>query len=70
MAKGNDVIKSLTEDLWNIHSDRAYEKFLDILICEVVDYVESTPELRNTPTDDMWDYRNEEEDVDDSWDEE
>lgn len=28
------------------------------------------PDLRNQPTEDMWDFKDEEEDQDDSWDEE
>jgi hypothetical protein len=67
MAKGNTTIKSLTEGIWNIHDDGAYEKVLDVLIGEVADYVESTPELRNTPTEDMWDYRDAEKDVDNEY---
>lgn len=48
----------------------AYEKVLDILCGAVADYVEQNPDLRNQPTEDMWDFKDEEEDQDDSWDEE
>lgn len=43
---------------------------LDILCGAVADYVEQNPDLRNQPTEDMWDFKDEEEDQDDSWDEE
>lgn len=40
-------------------------------ICgSVADYVEQNPDLRTQPTEDMWDFKDEEEDQDDSWDEE
>ena len=53
-----------------MYSEEAYEKVLDILCGAVADYVEQNPDLRNQPTEDMWDFKDEEEDQDDSWDEE
>ena len=70
IAKGNAEISSLTVALWEIFSEDAYEKVLDILCGAVADYVEQNPDLRNQPTEDMWDFKDEEEDQDDSWDEE
>ena len=69
-AKGNDKIAKLTADAWAVYSEEAYEKVLDILCGAVADYVEQNPDLRNQPTEDMWDFKDEEEDQDDSWDEE
>ena len=46
----------------------AYEKVMDILCGSVADYVEQNPDLRTQPTEDMWDFKDEEEDQDDSWD--
>lgn len=69
-AKGNDKIAKLTADAWAVYSEEAYEKVLDILCGEVADYVEQNPDLRNQPTEDMWDFKDEEEDQDDDWDEE
>ena len=60
----------LTADAWAVYSEEAYEKVLDILCGAVADYVEQNPDLRNQPTEDMWDFKDEEEDQDDSWDEE
>ena len=69
-AKGNAEVSSLTAGLWEIFSEDAYEKVMDILCGAVADYVEQNPDLRNQPTEDMWDFKDEEEDQDDSWDEE
>lgn len=69
MEKGNKEIKELAASIWQIYSETAYEKLLEILAGAAADYVEQTPELRNTPTDDMWDYYDKDEDVDDDWDE-
>ena len=70
IAKGNAEISSLTVALWEIFSEDAYEKVMDILCGSVADYVEQNPDLRTQPTEDMWDFKDEEEDQDDSWDEE
>ncbi len=70
IAKGNAEVSSLTAGLWEIFSEDAYEKVVDILCGAVADYVEQNPDLRTQPTEDMWDFKDEEEDQDDSWDEE
>lgn len=70
MAKGNHEIADLAVALWEIFSEDAYEKVLDTLEAAVADYIEQNPDLRNQPTEDMWNFFDEEEDKDDSWDEE
>lgn len=69
MAKGNKRVSSLATAIWGIYDESAYEDLLDILAGAVADHVEQTPDLRTTPTDDMWDYRTDE-DVDDDWEDE
>ena len=69
MAKGSKRVSSLATAIWGIYDERAYEDLLDILAGAVADHVEQTPDLRTTPTDDMWDYRTDE-DVDDDWEDE
>ena len=69
MAKGNKRVSSLATAIWGIYDESAYEDLLDILAGAVADHVEQTPDLRTTPTDDMWDYRTDEE-VDDDWEDE
>jgi len=70
IKKGNKEIGDLAAAIWGIENDTAYDKLVDILMGAVADYVEGTPELRETPTEDMWSFRDKDEDVDDSWDEE
>ena len=70
IAKGNHEIADLTVALWEIFSEDAYEKVLDTLEGAVADYIEQNPDLRNQPTKDMWDFKDEQEDRDDSWMEE
>ena len=70
IAKGNHEISDLTVALWEIFSEDAYEKVLDTLEGAVADYIEQNPDLRKRPTEDMWSFRDAEEDQDDSWDEE
>ena len=69
MAKGNKRVSSLATAIWGIYDESAYEDLLDILAGAVADHVEQTPDLRTTPTDDMWDYSTDE-DVDDREEEE
>ena len=69
MAKGNKRVSSLATAIWGIYDESAYEDLLDILAGAVADHVEQTPDLRTTPTDDMWDYSTDE-DVDDDWEDE
>ena len=57
IAKGNAEVSSLTAGLWEIFSEDAYEKVMDILCGAVADYVEQNPDLRNQPTEDMWDFK-------------
>ena len=64
MAKGNKRVSSLATAIWGIYDESAYEDLLDILAGAVADHVEQTPTLRNTPTEDMWSYRTDE---DDAW---
>lgn len=69
-TKGNKEIRELVDAIWGIENDRAYDAILDQLTGAVADYIEGTPALREMPTEDMWDFQDAEEDVDDSWDEE
>lgn len=55
--------------LWGMASEDGYEAVLDTLTEKVVAYVDGNPDLRNRPTEDMLDFRDSSEDVDDSCDE-
>ena len=65
IAKAPREIGDLVAGLWGMYSEAGYEAVLDILTGKVADYVESHPELREQPTEDMWSFRNADEDVDD-----
>lgn len=56
--------------LWGENNEEKYIALFNELAGSVADYIETHPELQSTPTDDMWDFKNPEEDVDDSEDEE
>ena len=49
-------IADLVWSLWGMYSEGAYKTVLDILTGKVADYIEAHPELREQPTEDMWDY--------------
>lgn len=69
LAKAPKEIGDLVAALWGMQSEDGYEAVLDILVGKVADYVEANPNLRSQPTEDMWDFRDRYEDVDDSWEE-
>ena len=69
IAKTPREIGDLVAGLWGMYSEAGYEAVLDILTGKVADYVESHPELREQPTEDMWSFRNADEDVDEDVDE-
>ena len=70
IVKGNQDVSDLTISLWDTFGEEAYEKALDTLEGAVADYIEQNSELRKEPTEDMWDFRDVEEDQADSRDEE
>ena len=70
LAHGNDCVQSLTKDLWNAITEEAYQLILVPFAAAVADYIAANPELRDIPADDMWDYKNPAEDVDNSWNDE
>lgn len=59
-------IACLVVKIWDpAYNDVVYEHYLDVLCDKVAEYVDTHPELREQPTEDMWDYTDREEDVDD-----
>ena len=64
-AKCSPEIARLVSDAWGIYDDDTYDVALGKLEEAVVKYIEEHPELKAAPnTEDMWDYRDEDEDVD------
>lgn len=69
IKKAPKEIGDLVAALWGMASEDGYEAVLDILVGKVAEYVEAHPELREQSTEDMWDFYDKNEDVDDSWEE-
>lgn len=72
-AKGDDRIARLIQDAWGIYDDSIYDTAMQRLEEAVIDFIEQNPELKTAEnSEDMWDYRDKYEDVDedDEWDEE
>ena len=69
IQKAPREIADLTAGLWGMMSEEGYEAVLEILAARVADYIEAHPELREQPTEDMWSFCDEYEDVDDEEDE-
>lgn len=56
-------------DIWGVYDDARYDAILVALETDVLVYLEAHPELKSTPNhEDMSDYRDECEDVDDAYD--
>lgn len=69
---GGMVEKIIADELWGETDSQRYDAALAEMNCAVVEYLDEHPELASTPNDeDMWDYRDDQEDVDcDPYDEE
>ena len=62
---GEDVEDIIEGSLWGETDDKRYDAALAEMNCAVIEYLDGHPELMSTPNDeDMWDYRDDEEDVD------
>lgn len=56
LIHGNKDVQVLITALWGLSDYRQYTRILDQLIGAVVSFVNSNPELRTMPTEDMFDY--------------
>ena len=64
-AKCGEEVASLISAIWGIENDKAYDLILGQLEAEVIKYLERNPELKAAENrEDMFDYRNADEDVD------
>lgn len=70
IKRTNDKIADIVSDMFGLYSEEKYENKLKNLLDAVVEHVERNPELRQTETEDMFDYYDKDEDVDDYEDEE
>ena len=70
MKKAGEEVADAIADLWGLEPDDLYDERLSDLEEKVLFYIEQHPELKTTPnSEDMWDYRDKTEDVDDEEDE-
>lgn len=70
-AKCDEEVASLVSAIWGIENDKAYDLILGQLEAAVIGYLEQHPELKAAENrEDMWDYRDADEDVDTYDDEE
>ena len=61
-----EAVAADISDIWGIYDDDRYDTILTVLETDVLAYLEAHPELKSTPNhEDMFDYRDESEDVDD-----
>lgn len=70
IKRTNEKIADIVSDMFGLYSEEKYENKLKDLLDAVVEHVEGNPELRQTETEDMFDYYDKDEDVDDFEDEE
>lgn len=67
---GEKVEKIIVVELWGEEEDCRYDIALEKLGAAVLEFLENNPELKKAEnSEDMWDYRDAGEDVDDSYDE-
>lgn len=68
-AKCGRKVAEAVYTIWGVEWDDHYDRGLEVLMADVVEFLDQHPELKTTPnTEDMWDYRDKDEDVDTSYD--
>lgn len=70
IKRSSEKIADIVCDMFGLYSEEKYEAKLKDLLYAVVEHIEANPMLRQTETDDMFDYYDQYEDVDDYEDEE
>ncbi len=64
---GDPVVSSLANGLWNAWSSDAYEELLDKICESILEQIDKHPELREEPTEDMFDCAAEDDCDDECW---
>jgi len=63
-------VEDAVREMWGVRDDDRYAELVEALEDAVLYYLENNPDLKQTPnTEDMWDYRDDCEDVDDDGEE-
>lgn len=72
--KATATISAIIDKMWGNAKDAEYDELLESLNGAVADFIENNPELRNEPTEDMWnwvdndeDYHYNDEDDEEDW---
>lgn len=66
IKNAGEEVADAVSNIWGIEPDNLYNNGLAVVEEAVLKYIELHPELRTTAnSEDMWDYRDESEDVDD-----
>jgi len=66
VAKAGGRVERAIADMWGVEEDSRYDAMVETLETEVVAYLELHPELKEAENkEDMWEYRDKDEDVDD-----
>lgn len=70
MKKTNDNISQIILDMWGVSNDKIYDAAINALENAILEFLEQHAELKETNNNEnMWDYRDKYEDVDDYEDE-
>ena len=70
MVKCGGDVKQAVRSLWGVARNDMYDARLAVLEQAVIDYLEARPQLQTMANhDDMWEYRDDNEDVDRDYDE-
>ena len=70
IKRTNEKIADIVSGMFGLYSEEKYENRLKDLLDAVVEHVEGNPDLRQAETEDMFDYFDKDEDVDDYEDDE
>lgn len=63
LKNGGDEVAIIIRGMWGMNVDDLYNKAVEMLKDAAIAYIEQHPELKTTPNDeDMWSYRDEQED--------
>lgn len=65
--KTTATVSAIIRAMWGNANDEEYDELLESLNAAVADYIEKNPKLRDEPTEDFWDWTDEDEDRDDEW---
>lgn len=66
IAKAGVKVGNVVSSMFGLYAEEIYEEKLRVMLYAVVEYIDQNPQLRQMETEDMFDYFDKYEDVDDS----